>query len=284
MNKKIILVGLFVVSLFLTATSVACLSSIDYDPKNDVIYLEEYNFDFDLENLDYSDLEEIKNLDYTYDVNRPQIDIRRVVLSEVGSNTHFLVEVLTGQRYYPSVGSNGFIFAVILVDGDNIFVAASVKYELISISKYGFADIKDINADYIGNMSEDDYKDFHLSNDGTGKLSFDIPTDELPNRIDDIYVIIGEATISNVNIQEVTFTINDLYCDIFPNSLYGGSLNIPEIPEDTTDETEDTSDETENTSEDSEEEPINPFTVGLFIMLGAIVLISIPAAIFGKKT
>lgn len=278
-NKKIILVGLLVVSLFLTSTFAVCLNSIDQDPQNDVIYLKEYNFDFDLDNLDYSNLEEIKDLDYVYDVNQPQIDIRRVVLSESGSNTHFLVEVLTGQRFYPSVGSNAFIFAVILVDGDNIFVAASVKYGIISINKYGFADIKDINADYIGNMSENDYEDFALSNIDS-KLSFDIPTDKLPDRIDDIYVVIGEATISDVNIQEVTFKIEDLYCDIFPNSIYGGSSNIPGIPDDTTDETEDTED---GTNGDSEIEPINPFTVGLFVMLGAIVLISIPAAIFGKK-
>jgi len=275
MNKKIILVGLLVVSLFLTTTFAMCLNSINSDPKNDVIYLKEYNFDYDLENFDYSDLEEIKNIDYTYTFDHPQIDIRRVVLSEVGSNTHFLVEVLTGQRFYPSAGSNAFIFAVILVDGDNIFIATSVRYGLINLNKYGYVNINDVDADYIGNISEDDYKNFALSNID-GKLTFDIPTDELPDNVDDIYVVIGEATISDVNIQEVTFKIEDLYCDIFPNSLYGGSLNIPETPEDTTDETEDT-------SEDSEEEPINPFMIGLIVMFGAIVLISVPAAIFGKK-
>jgi len=273
MNRKIILVGLFLVSLFLIPTIVVCLNVIKQDSKNDIIFLEEYNFDFDFENFDPDDLEQIKDLDYVYSYNRPQLDIQRVIMRENVENTNFLIEVLSGQWFYPSPGSNAFVLVVVLVDGNNIFAAVNVKSNIaifpIEISKYGFVDIKDS----IENITEDDFKDFSLLNDGNGKLFFDIPTDDLPDNIDDIYIVIGEATISNVDLNEITFTINDLYVDIYPNSLYGGSLVVP------VDDTEDT----EDTDDDSEEEPLNPFETGLVLMIFVVVIGSAVGIGFGLK-
>jgi len=274
MNRKIILVGLFLVSLFLIPTIVVCLNVIKQDSKNDIIFLEEYNFDFDFENFDPDDLEQIKDLDYVYSYNRPQLDIQRVIMRENVENTNFLIEVLSGQWFYPSPGSNAFVLVVVLVDGNNIFAAVNVKSNIaifpIEISKYGFVDIKDS----IENITEDDFKDFSLLNDGNGKLFFDIPTDDLPDNIDDIYIVIGEATISNVDLNEITFTINDLYVDIYPNSLYGGSLVVP------VGDTEDTSDDT---NDNTEEVTFNPFETGLILMILVVVIGSAVGVGFGLK-
>jgi len=274
MNKKIILVGLFLVSLFLIPTIVVCLNVIKQDSKNDIIFLEEYNFDFDFENFDPDDLEQIKDLDYVYSYNRPQLDIQRVIMRENVENTNFLIEVLSGQWFYPSPGSNAFVLVVVLVDGNNIFAAVNVKSNIaifpIEISKYGFVDIKNS----IENITEDDFKDFSLLNDGNGKLFFDIPTDDLPDNIDDIYIVIGEATISNVDLNEITFTINDLYVDIYPNSLYGGSLVVP------VGDTEDTSDDT---NDNTEEVTFNPFETGLILMILVVVIGSAVGVGFGLK-
>ena len=271
MNKKIILltIGLFIISLLLIPIFVVCLDGTYQDPKNDVIYVKEYNLDIDLENFDYTDFEDIKDIDYEYTSNRPQIDIDKVIINEVGENTNFVIEVEKVQLIYPSTGSNGFILAVVIVDNDDIFVAASLKYALLSINKYGY-----VSEVFKENVSEDDFKNFELSISG-GKLSFNIPTSDLPNSINEIYIVLGEATISEVNLQELTFKIDDLYGDIYPNSLYGGTTDIP------IDENGNGDVDSNRTSE--EEEGVNPFTIGLYMMIGIIVLISVPAVIIGRK-
>jgi len=270
MKKKIILVGLFVISLFLISTTVVCLDTTKHDPIDDVIYIEEFNFDFDLEDFDYTIyLKELKDTEYIYTSDHPQIDINKIIINEVEENTYFTIEVEKVQLIYPTIGSNGFILAVIVEGNDDIFVAASLKYLLYSVNKYGY-----VSEAFKENVTIDDFEDFELSI-FNGKMSFSIPTEDLPDSIKDIYIILGEATISYVDLKEFSFEIDDIYGDIYPNSLYKENTDIPVDDEDTKDE------ETNDTSEEPNTE-INPFTIGLFVVIGIVGLIAIPP-IFKKK-
>ena len=279
LKKRILLTGLLFALLFLIPISILCISGNYVDPKNDVLILENYNYQFDLRSFSINDklIREIRSLDFEHTNNKPTIDITKVAIDNQGTYTEFTITVKEACVSYPSGDSNVFVLLVVIKYEDDIFGAVHVKYSTTGtiVSKYGslsdFADLPHVNLD--------DFEDFELQN-SNGDLSFKILSGDLPDGSDELYVVIGQTTISDIVITDtnINFIISNMYGDVFPNKIYGETeTTFPETVDDTDDT--DPEDETDETDQD-----INPFILGFGAMLGFIIIISGFVIIQGRKT
>ncbi len=278
MKKKILTISLAFMLFFLIPISTLCISGNYVDPKNDVLILENYNYQFDLRSFSINDklIREIKNLDFEHSSNKPTIDITKVAIDNQGTYTEFVITVKEACSIYPSGDSNVFILIVVIKYEDDIFGAIHIKYgSLGSVSKYGkLSELSEFQ-----HITMDDFEDFELSN-LNGELSFDIPTKDLPDGSDELYVIISQATVRDLDIDEsnIEFFIGDIYGDVYPNKIYGETETyFPETEDDVIDDSEDDID-------DTTDQDINPFIWGFGAMLGFIIIISGFVFIQGRKT
>lgn len=144
MKKKILLTGLLLFILFfLIPISTLCVSANQNDPENDVLILEGYNYQFNLETFSVNDalIKQIKDLKfvYTYTSNIPTLDITKMVIDNQGSDTEFIITVKEACVDYPSGDSNIFVLVVVIEYEDTIFGAVHIKHSSLgSISKYGY--------------------------------------------------------------------------------------------------------------------------------------------------
>lgn len=258
MKKKILLIGLFAAIFFVIPTLALSLNKICLDSKDDVIYLENFQYNFELETFDLEDLtQEIEHLNCKYVSTHPHLDITEIKIFEEGNDTVFVVTVKESTFLYFTDLSNAFIIAIAIIDDDDSFAVAHVEYSLLfQVSKYGY--LKDF----------ENIKDCIFIHSGE-KLSFRVPTEDVPDDIDELYALIGIATISDLDIENVKFKISNIYGDIYPNSLYDRYIDIKP--------------ENNNANESNDLDNIeDSFIVGLFAMFGTIGLV-IVAAIFKKK-
>lgn len=277
MKKKILLTGLFFAVFFLIPISTLCISGNRIDPENDVLILEGYNYQFNLETFSVNDalIKQIEGLkfDYTYTSNEPTLDITKVVIDKQSSDTEFTITIKEACADYPSGDSNIFVLVVIIEYDDDIFGAVHIEHSSLgSISKYGyFSELAEFP-----HIKLDNFEDFSLSN-SNGELSFEIDSDDLPDGSDKLYAVIGQATVSDLDITEsnVKFFIGDMRGDVYPNTIYGETVRV--FPE-TVDETDDTE------PEDDTDIKVNPFILGFGAMIGFIILIMGFVTIQGRRT
>ena len=256
-NKKILFIGLFVAIFFVIPTLVIGFNRNCIDPEDDVIYLENFQYNFELETFDLEDLaEKAEHINSKYVSTHPHLDITEIEISEEGNDTVFVATIKEPTLIYLTDLSNVFVMAIAIIDDGDSFAVAHVKYALLfQVSKYGYLE------DF------DNIKDCSFVHSGN-KLSFRVPTEDVPNDIDEIYALIGIATISDLDIENVKFKISNIYGDIYPNSLYEHYIS----PENNDNNESNDSDNQENTLSDIIE---NPFTVGLIAMFGIIGLVTI---------
>ena len=282
MKKKLLIGLLFIMLFFLIPISTLCISGNWIDPKNDVLILENYNYRFNMETFSINEdlIEEIKSLEFDYTSNKPTIDIEKIGIDDQGLYTEFVITVKEACAVYPSGDSNVFILLVIIEYDEDIFGAVYVKYGDTGaiVSKYGYlSDLADLP-----HVTLDVFKDFDLLN-SDGELSFKILSADLPDVYEELYVVIGQATVSDLTISEsnVNFIISDMYGDVYPNKIYGETdPTFPETEDDVIvpDDTSDSEDETDDTDQD-----INPFIVGFAAMIGFIIIMSGIVVIQGRK-
>jgi len=259
------LVIIFAIGLFLIPILAVGLKH-DIDPGRDVIFVQEFQYDFDLEDFKTDDLiQEIENLDYKYTSKRGNLDVIEFNINEDTLKTVYSTTIREEGLSYPSGSSNVFIFAVIIDDGVDIFGVVCIKYLLSENCKYG----------YLSNLS--DLRDAEFTKSGRD-LSLTVPKEDAPEVIDSIYIVLGEAEVTNIDFDKIEFTIQDIYIDIYPNEIYGGLLIIPE-EEDSDDSEDSNGSEDSNDSGDSDETeteiPEEAIVIGLSIMGGGIGVISL---------
>jgi len=270
LKKRILVVIIFTIGLFLIPILAVGLKH-DIDPGRDVIFLQEFQYDFDLEDFKTEDLiQEIENLEYKYTSKRGNLDIIEFNINEDDLETVYSITIREEGSSYPSGSSNVFIFAVIIDDGEDIFGVVCAKYMLGENCKYG----------YLSNLSESsslsDLKNAEFTKSGRD-LSLTVPREDAPEVIDNIYIVLGEADVTNIDLDKIEFTIKDIYIDIYPNEVYGGLLIIPEEDSDDSEDSNDS--EGSDGSEDSDgseiEIPDEAVVIGLSIMGGGVAVISL---------
>jgi len=253
LKKKILAIIIFAIGLFLIPILAVGLKH-DIDPGRDVIFIQEFQYDFDLEDFKTEDLiQEIENLDYEYTNKKGNLDIIEFNINEDTLKTVYSITVREECLSYPSGSSNVFIFGVIINNGTDIFGVVCVKYLFSENCKYGF----------LSNLS--DLRDAEFTKSGRD-LSLTIPEEDAPEVIDKLYIVLGEADVTNINLDKIEFTIQDIYIDIYPNEAYGGLLVIPET---------DDPDDSEGSNDSETEIPEEAVIIGLSIMGGGIAVISL---------
>ncbi|MFX1502033.1 MAG: hypothetical protein ACFFDH_13805 [Promethearchaeota archaeon] len=260
MNKKILLgiSVLCVISLF--SCSIAVTGKSISDPENDVIVVPSFQYSFELEKASLQDLDVLEYLEYYHTSEKSGLDLKDVDITEEEDTFEITFELNDVIEKYPYTGRNAFFIGIIIVDEDyDGFGAVHVKQSLLEINKY--AKYLDDEISGVGDFTYSHRED---------EITFLIPSTVFTGTIKHIYAVIGEADINHIDIENISFSIENIRIDLYPNSLYGA----------------DDSDYPENADVDdklSSEESIDPYLIGITGAIAIVSIITIPSILNKKK-
>jgi hypothetical protein len=259
MNKRIGAGLVFFLSFLMFSTIALGINKRVDDPNNDVIVVKNFQYTFDWDTSSIEDLDIIENIEYYHTSEKPGLDLEEVDIDKEGDKTEITFEVKQEIKEYPYTGRNTFFVGIIILENNHEGMGAiHVENSFIELNKYGQYYSNDLSG-----IKDFDYS--HIAN----KIKFIIPSSAFPSVAGELYAVIGEADLENVDIENIKFTISNLRLDLYPNSLYGAKdTNFPD--------NEDIDDTT------SDADSTNPYMIGLVGVIALVSIITIPS-IFNKK-